>query len=131
MQSAETRPLEGQQGHRVEAQRERETERLINVPSLSFALITTIVGIVFMTILSEENPGFQDRLTDMAGHHWVAKGLISLGVFVVAWLLSAFPLQRQQDSDVAVRRWVLGATGTALAGIVVIFLYFVGHFAAE
>lgn len=131
MQSEETRTPGGQQTVRVEAERELETERLINVPSLSFALVVTIIGIVFMTIFSEESPAFKDRLTDMVGHHWLAKGLISFGVFIVAWLLSAFPLQGQQDSNVAVRRWVLAATGSALAGIVIIFLYFVGHFVAE
>lgn len=125
MQSAET-----QQQVR-EARREAETERLIAVPSLSLAAMAAMTSIVIMTILAEVDPGFKEALTDMVGHHWVAKGLIAFGIFVTTWLVSAVPLARQQDDDVAVRRWVLAATGTALAGIVIIFMYFVGHFAAE
>ncbi len=113
------------------ARQDVDTERLIGVPSLSFALIVTVIAIVIMTILSEVSPGFKDSLTDMAGHHWVAKGLIAFGAFVAAWLISAVPLARQQDNDVAVRRWVLAAAGSSLAGIVIIFLYFVGHYSAE
>jgi len=126
MQSLETREATQEQ-----IKRGVETERLINVPSLSFALVATVVAIVIMTILSEVSPTFKDSLKDLAGHHWVAKGLVGLGIFVVAWLVSAVPLARQQDDDVAVRRWVLAAAGSALAGIVIIFLYFIGHFAAE
>ncbi len=110
---------------------ELETERLINVPSLSFALIMTVVSIVVLTILSEQSATTKEALTDMVGHHWLAKGLIAFAVFGVAWLATAWPLARQQDSDVAVRRWVLAASGTSLAAIVVIFLYYVGHFAAK
>ena len=110
---------------------ELETERLINVPSLSFALIATVLSIVIMTILAEASAEAKDRLADFAGHHWVAKGLIALGVFATSWLVTAWPLARQQDDVIVVRRWVLAASGVALAGIVGLFLYFVGHFAAE
>jgi multisubunit Na+/H+ antiporter MnhB subunit len=108
-----------------------ETERLINVPSLSLAAIMAIVSIVVLTILSEVNAATKVGLTDFTGHHWVSKGLIAFAVFAVTWLASAWPLARQQDDIVAVRRWTLAAAGAALAGIVVIFLFFVGHFAAE
>ena len=126
MQSIET-----QKATQQVAEREADTERLISVPSLSFALIITVVAIVVMTILSEVSPGFKDSLKDLAGHHWVAKGLIAFGIFTVAWLVSAVPLARQQDDDIAVRRWVLAAAGSSLAGIVIIFMYFVGHYAAD
>lgn len=127
MQAAER----GNPAERTVEVREAETERLINVPSLSLALVATITAIVIMTVLSEVDEGFKDALKDLAGHHWVAKGLIAFGIFALTWLVSAVPLARQQDDVVAVRRWVLAAAGSALAGIVIIFLYFVGHFAAE
>lgn len=107
-----------------------ETERLINVPSLSFALIMTVISIVVLTILSEQSASTKEALTDMMGHHWLSKGVIAFAVFTVSALGTAWPLASQQDSDVAVRRWVLAAAGVSLAAIIGIFLYFVGHYAA-
>jgi hypothetical protein len=119
--------------HRVhveEAERP-EAEPLINVPSLSLASAITTVAIVVMTILSEESSSFEDWLADFAGHHWVGKGLIAFGIFIVSWLAMAVPLARYGEDTRVVRRSVLAAAGSALAAIVIIFLYFVGHFVGE
>lgn len=128
MQTVQAAEVEQERRERIS---ELETERLINVPSLSLALIVTVVAIVIMTVLAEFSATAKDRLADFGGHHWVGKGLIALAVFAVSWLGSAWPLARYQDDVVAVRRSVLAAAGIALAGIVGLFLFFVGHFVAE
>ncbi len=110
---------------------ELEREPLIAVPSLSLATIGSMVTIIILTLLAEASGEVKDRLGDMTGHHWVSKGLIALGIFAATWLVSAVPLARQQDSPVMVRRWVLATAGVALAGIIIIFLFYVGHFVAE
>jgi len=94
-------------------------------PSLSLAAILTITAIVAMTLVGELNGGFKGFLTDLTGHHWVSKGVLALGIFLVTWLASALGLKEDPQR---VRAWALAVVGVALLGILIIFLFYIVHF---
>jgi len=94
-------------------------------PPLSLAAIVAIIAIVVMTLVSELTPGFKGFLADLTGHHWVSKGVLSLGIFLVTWLASALGLKEQPQR---MRTWALAVVGVCLLGIVAIFLFYLVHF---
>lgn len=94
-------------------------------PPLSLAAIVAIIAIVVMTLVSELTPGFKGFLADLTGHHWVSKGVLSLGIFLVTWLASALGLKEQPQR---MRTWALAVVGVSLLGIVAIFLFYLVHF---
>jgi len=90
-------------------------------PSLSLAAMVAIMAIVVMTLVAELNGGFKGVLADLTGHHWVSKGLLALGIFLVTWLVSALGLKGEPQKT---RAWTLATVGVSLLGIVVIFLFY-------
>lgn len=93
--------------------------------SFSLATMVTIMAIVAMTLVAELNGGFKGVLTDLAGHHWVSKGLLALGIFLVTWLASALGLREEPQK---MKTWALTVVGICLAGILVISLFYLSHF---
>jgi len=98
---------------------------LFQFPSLASAAMVAIIAIVVMTLVAELNGGFKGFLADLTGHHWVSKGLLSLGIFLVTWLASALGLREELQK---MRAWALALVGVSLIGILVIFLFYLGHF---
>ena len=93
--------------------------------SLSLGTSVTIVAIVVMTLVAELNGGFKGFLTDLSGHHWVSKGLLASGLFVVTWLASALVLREEPRK---MRTWALVVVGISLLGVMVVFLFYLAHF---
>lgn len=94
-------------------------------PALCLAVIVTLIAIVVMTLVAELNGGFKEFLTELTGHHWVSKGLLSLGIFLVTWLASSLGLKEELHK---VRTWALAVVGVCLGGILAIFLFYIVHF---
>jgi len=98
---------------------------IFQFPSLSLATIVTIMAIVAMTLVAELNGGFKGFLADLTGHHWESKGLLALGIFLVTWLASSLVLKEKPHK---MRAWALAVVGVCIGGILVIFLFFLGHY---
>jgi len=97
----------------------------VQFPALSLGVMAAIIAIVVMTVVAELNGGFKGFLADLTGHHWVSKGVLALGIFLVAWLASALGLKEDSQKT---KVWSLVAVVVSLAGIMVIFLFYLGHF---
>ena len=94
-------------------------------PPLALASMVAIVAIVAMTLGAELSGGFKGALTDLAGHHWISKGLLSLGIFLIVWLASALGLKEEPRK---VKAWTLAVVIVSLLGMGVIFLFYLSHF---
>ncbi len=99
----------------------------VQVTSVSLATITATIFIVVATIVSELSKNFKDVLADLTGHHWVSKGVIALGIFIIIWLLSSLGLN---DESRNVKAWSMTTVGFAIAGMLAIFIFYVSHFLA-
>jgi len=103
----------------------KERYALLHVPAVSLATISAIIFVVVTTIVGELSAGFKGALADLTGHHWVTKGVLALGLFLIIWLLS--PLGLKDDSRNA-KIWSMTAVGFAVAGILAIFIFYTNHF---
>jgi hypothetical protein len=59
----------------------------MNIKSLSILTSLTLILIVIMTIWSELSKNFKNFLAGLTGHHWTAKGLISLVFFILVYFI--------------------------------------------
>lgn len=83
--------------------------------------------IVVMTILTEISASFKEFLTQLAGHHWTAKSLISVFVFI---LLSLILRNSSEDSGAILKSITILLGSVVLAGLI-IFSYFTWGFLTE
>lgn len=95
--------------------------------SLSLAAMGAIVAIVVMTLVAELNGGFKGFLADLTGHHWVTKGLLALGIFLVIWLVSALGYKEETGK---IKAWTWATVGVSILGMATIFFFFLNHFLA-
>ena len=95
--------------------------------SLSLATVISIVTIVIMTVIAELNAGFKGFLADLTGHHWVSKGLLAMGLFLVLWLISALGLRGDSQK---IKMWALTTVIISLFGVLAIYIFFWSHFLA-
>ncbi len=86
-----------------------------------------MITVVGLTIVGELVPSFKALLAQLTGHHWITKGFAALAVFVVIGGIVAL-LQRAPESEEESTLWAWITSGTALIGVVVLFLFFIGHF---
>ena len=103
----------------------KERYNPVQVTSVSLATITATIFIVVATIVSELSKNFKDFLADLTGHHWVTKGVIALGIFIIIWLLSSLGLN---DESRNVKVWSMTTVAFAIAGILAIFIFYAIHF---
>ena len=92
----------------------------------SLGAIVAMLFVVGITIAAEHSESLKNRLTDMTGHHWISKGLLALGVFLVTTIISHLFFIRQHPKDLTL--WAIAVTATAFLGVVVITFFFVGHY---
>ena len=90
---------------------------------VGYSAVLTMVLIAFMTVYAELSKGFKDALGAFAGHHWVAKGIISLVFFAILALALGF-LQDKGDE----RRTSLMVAAAAILMGAVIFGFFAFEF---
>ena len=58
----------------------------MNSKAVNLSVIFAIISITIMTILAELSKSFKDFLTQLTGHHWISKSLISLIIFFIIYL---------------------------------------------
>lgn len=89
----------------------------------STAFINSTVGVVWaivaLTLASELSESFKAFLTGLASHHWVAKSLISLGLFALLYVLYA----NSKESDPL--KGVYRVVGSVVLGGLIIFAFFI------
>lgn len=94
-----------------------------NTNAVAKSALGVIWLIAVITIISEVSTSFSNVLVAFAGHHWVAKGIISVLVFFM--LYAIFQKNTSQESVSKNVRYVV--VSVVLAGFV-IFLFFLFHF---
>jgi hypothetical protein len=97
-----------------------------DVTAASLGAIITILFIVAVTIASELSSSVQNSLQALTGNHWISKGLLALGVFLLTTLISHPILSRRQPKDLTL--WGIAVSATALLGAVLLILFFVGRY---
>lgn len=97
-----------------------------DVTAASLGAIMAIIFIVAITIASELSDSLMSSLKSMTGHHWISKGLLSLGVFLATTIVSHPVLNRRYPKDLTV--WGIAVAATSLLGVVIIIFFFVGHY---
>lgn len=99
-----------------------------DVAAASLGAIMAILFIVAITIAAELSESLKNGLKDLTGHHWVTKGLLSIGVFLVTAIIT-HPVFRKRPKELM--RWGFIVAAVALVGAVVLFLFFVGHYVGQ
>lgn len=97
----------------------------LQFPAASLATMVVIVTIVIFTIVAEVNSGFEGFLADIGGHHWVGKSILSLIIFAVVWLGSAFKLKEDPKT---IKKWAISVLGTTIFGGLAILTFFLYHY---
>ncbi len=109
--------------------KEPKEERVyLSMSVLSIALILMVISVVALTIVAELQPSVKEFLQQLTGHHWITKGLMALAVFTITSGVGALIRRRETPDPVG---WSWLASATALIGIVVLFLFFLGHYIAQ
>ncbi|MBI5398517.1 hypothetical protein HZB03_03565 [Candidatus Woesearchaeota archaeon] len=99
----------------------------INITALSRATVGTLTSVTFITIIAELSKPFKTILTNLSGHHWVSKGIISISLFVLLYLLLSKVLTDKADVQKETKYVIVT---TILAGLA-LGLFFVWHFLTE
>ena len=90
-----------------------------NIRALNFSYMMTMFLIVVMTIAAELSASFKDILVKLAGHHWVAKGVIAVVAFFIIYMI----LKNDKEVDVHKIAWY--AVISTVIFSLMIFLFFV------
>ncbi len=100
--------------------------RLIYASSL--AAIAAIIFAVVITIAGEQSAGLTAALKGLTGHHWISKSILTVLVYFGVMLITyaAAPLPARER----LRRNIYLVVATAIAGYIVLLLFFVYHYFA-
>lgn len=92
---------------------------ILNVKALLRSAVCVVWLVVGMTLVSEMSAPFKAFLAGLAGHHWVAKSIISAAAFVVFYFLL-----RKSDEQKGILGSAIVLAGSVVLGGLVIFGYF-------
>jgi MFS family permease len=109
------------------AKSNKTVESFLPMRAMGLGSIGAMVSVVVLTIVGELVPSVKAFLTQLTGHHWITKGFAALAIFVLIGGIVAL-FQRSPESEEESALWAWIASGTALIGVVVVFLFFIGHF---
>jgi len=98
----------------------------MNIKSLSISTSLTLILIVIMTIWSELSKNFKNFLAGLTGHHWTAKGLISLVFFILVYFIFMNLISDKEED----RRLIKNVIWIAIFSSIIIFLFYVYEFYA-
>ncbi len=90
--------------------------------AVNTATIAAIISIVILTILAELYEGFKNLLASIAGHHWTAKSIIALLIFLLVYAIA------NKKIDYDVKRLVNNTFIITIISILVIFFFYVYEF---
>jgi O-antigen/teichoic acid export membrane protein len=110
-----------------EKERAKEERVYLSMSVLAVAIILTVIAVVTVTIIAEVYAPLKELLTRLTGHHWITKGLMALAVFALTVLLGGLVVRGESPDPFA---WSWIAAAVTLAGVVVLFLFFIGHYVA-
>lgn len=91
-----------------------------NINAIAKSTIGVVWIVVAMTILSEISAPFKGILVAFAGHHWTAKSLLSVLVFIVMYFLL-----RKTDETKNLAMYVYGALLSVVLGGLIILSFFI------
>ena len=96
----------------------------LNIKSLNYSTILTLCLVVVLTLLSELSNSLKTFLTNITGHHWVTKSVLSLIFFVVIYFLISKTVKDWADSN----HLIIDAIVVTLLGGAIIFGFYAWHF---
>jgi len=99
----------------------------INIKAMAVSATVVVWLVVAMTILTEISASFKALLTQLAGHHWTAKSLISVFVFILFSLI----LKNSSEDSGSILKSVIMLLGSVVLGGLIIIFYFTWGFLAE
>ena len=97
--------------------------RSVSIRAFAYAVHLVVWFVVLSTIAAELFPSFKALLAGGFGHHWIAKSDIAILLFIACCLVFA----RKEDPE-DIRPLVRGVLLSTLAGAVVIFGFYLGHY---
>ena len=90
-------------------------------------LLGATVAVVFVTVVTvvgELYAPLKNFFKDLHGHHWVGKGIWSLGIMVIVTAGTYFA-KKQEQGEVNLSRAMRWLTNSIIAGTVALFLFFI------
>ena len=94
-----------------------------SIRALAYASHAAIWFVALITVAAERAAPVKGFLAGLTGHHWTAKGVLSLVIFFVV----AFIFAKQED-PADVRGLLRGVLISALLGAITIFVFYMLHF---
>ena len=94
-----------------------------NTNAVAKSTLIVIWLITVTTIVSEVSESFNNMLIAFGGHHWVAKGIISVLAFFVLYAI----FQKNTSQELVAKNVRYVVWSVVLAGFI-IFLFFLFHF---
>lgn len=102
------------------------TKKLRLIYASSWGATIAIIFATIITIWMEYSPGLKKWLTSVAGHHWTTKSLFTIGIYAVV-LIIVYAFKRE-PSDMQVRGSIKKLVAVAIAGALVLILFFTWHY---
>jgi hypothetical protein len=94
-----------------------------SIKALAYASHAAIWFVALITVAAERSAAIKGFLTGLTGHHWTAKGVLSLVIFFVVAFIFA-----QQEDPADVRGLMRGVLISAVLGVITIFVFYMLHF---
>jgi hypothetical protein len=94
-----------------------------SIRALAYASHAAIWFVALITVAAERAVPVKGFLAGLTGHHWTAKGILSLIIFFVV----AFIFAKQED-PADVRGLLRGVLISAALGAITIFVFYMLHF---
>ena len=94
-----------------------------NIKALTISTIVTVISITLITIIGELSEPFKNLLKDTFGHHWIAKSVFSLVLFIGLYCLLSkindYKFYKNQAREVTI---------AVILSSLVLLLFFTWHF---
>lgn len=94
--------------------------------SSSIASTFAIIFAVVITIWGEFSLPLKNSLKDFSGHHWVSKSIFVMLIYFIS--LGVFYVIPKTIGPKTIHRALTSLIVITVAGILTIFLFFVGHY---
>jgi len=95
----------------------------INSKAILYATVGVIWFVVATAIGTEISAPFKALLVSLTGHHWTAKSVLAVAVFIVLYFLF-----RKSDESADILKGVFFVVGSVVLGGMTIFSFFLWHF---
>ena len=86
--------------------------------------MVTIFFVTVLTIVGELMPPLKSAIANLTGHHWVTKGVLSIVVMVVVYILLRARKMPVRESDIS----YIGVVLSVLVCSIALALFFAIHY---